>query len=250
MRPLTLLLALIAAVPAAAQQLPPDSVRVYELAEVEVLPRPLNFEVFSQSLARGYPPHLRQAGVGGTVRTDFVVDPDGWPVNVRVLESPDTSLIVPSVRALLLLRFSPARVQGRPVFVRVEQPITWRVDSAAIAAAATASEGPQGLREGEFELAQVEILPRPLNMSEFERAMARHYPELPNPLAQAVSVQVRFLVREDGSVREPRVMHSADPRFDEATLRAVRVLRFTPAMLNGGAVKVWVEQPIQWRPRQ
>lgn len=246
MRLLAVFLGLIAAVPAGAQRLPSDTSRIYELTEVEVLPRPLNFDVFSQSLARGYPPHLRQTGVGGTVQTDFVVDPDGWPVNVRVLESPDTSLNVPTVRALLLLRFSPAQVQGRPVFVRVEQPITWRVDSAAVAA----SQPPVEVREGEYELSQVEVLPRPLNGAEFQRAMARHYPAIPDPPAATVTVQVRFLVREDGSVREPHVTRSADPRFNEATLRVVRVLRFTPALLNGGAVKVWVEQPIQWMPRQ
>jgi TonB family protein len=141
-------------------------------------------------------------------------------------------------------------VQGRPVFARVEQPITWRVDSAAIAAAAAAGERPQGLREGEYELSQVEVLPRLLNASEFQRAMARHHPDIPDHPPEAVAVRVRFLVREDGSVREPSVLHSPDPRFDEATLRVTRVLRFTPALLNGRAVKVWVEQPIHWMPRQ
>lgn len=67
MRPLAVLLALAAAVPCAAQQPSPDSNRVYELHEVEVIPQPQNAFEFRRALGRTYPPHLRDAGVGGTV---------------------------------------------------------------------------------------------------------------------------------------------------------------------------------------
>jgi hypothetical protein len=44
------------------------------------------------------------------------------------------------------------------------------------------------------------------------------------------------------------VTHSTDSRFNEPTLRVIRVLRHRPARLNGRPVKVWVELPIQWTP--
>jgi TonB family protein len=246
MRALAVFLALVATAPAAAQIAPSDTSRIYELAEVEVLPRPQNTSLFTESLAKGYPPYLRAAGVGGTVQMEFIVGPDGWPVNVRALSAPDSGFIIPSIRAVLLLQFSPARVQGRPVFVRVEQPITWRADPAP--EGAERCEHGAHLAEGEYELCEVEELPRPLNPADFRRALTRAYPLDSSQLPVGATVQVRFRVEANGTVSVPSVMRSTDPRFNEATLLVVRALRFRPAKVNGRPVKVWVEQPVQWTP--
>jgi TonB family protein len=245
MRRLPLFLAgLIAAAPAAAQQTPADSARVYELAEVEVLPRPRNAKVFAEALHRAYPQHLRAAGVGGTVQVAFVVGPDGEPRNVRVVSTSDSSFDAPSVQAASLLRFAPAQVQGRPVAVRVEQPITWRVELAA----AAGSTGSVQIGEGEWELNAVEELPSPRNIPTFQMALAREYPVgMVNPPVRA-TVQVRFRLLEDGTVDVPTVTRSTDSRFNDPTLRAIQVLRFSPAKVNGRPVKVWVEQPVEWVP--
>jgi TonB family protein len=244
MRVLAVFLALMAAAPAAAQMAPPDTARIFELTEVEVLPRPRNPGVFTESLAKGYPAHLRAAGVGGTVQVEFIVGPDGWPVNVRVLSSPDSAFIIPSIRAVLLLQFSPAQVQGRPVFVRVEQPITWRTESAAV----DVCEHEAHLAEGEYELCEVEELPRPRNSADFQRVLARNYPLGSDQPAVGAIVQVRFRLEENGMVSVPSVTRSSDSRFNEATLLAVRAMRFRPARLNGRPVKVWIDMPIQWVP--
>ncbi|HYR08713.1 MAG TPA: TonB family protein [Longimicrobium sp.] len=244
MRALAVFLALLAAAPAAAQIAPSDTSRIYELTEVEVLPRPQNTSHFAESLAKGYPPHLRAAGVGGTVQMEFIVGPDGWPVNVRALSFPDSGFIIPSIRAVLLLHFSPAQVAGRPVFVRVEQPITWRADPAP----AEVCEHGAHLGEGEHELCEVEELPRLLNGADFRRAQARAYPLDSGQPAVGATVQVRFRVEENGTVSVPSVTSSTDPRFNDATLLVVRVLRFRPAKVNGRPVKVWVDQPVQWTP--
>jgi TonB family protein len=242
MRQLAVFLALAAAVPAGAQQASPDVARVYELAEVEVLPRPQNAADLLAALHQGYPPHLRQAGVGGTVHVAFVVGPDGHTGDVHVLATPDSSFNTPTMEAVSLLRFTPAQVQGHPVAVRVEQPITWRVEPSAVAA----GEPAEAIAADERELSGVEELPRPLNHRDFERALSREYPREIAP-AEA-TVQVRFRLEPDGTVTAPRVTHSTDSRFDEPTLRAVQVLRFRPARVNGQPVKVWVEMPIQWTP--
>jgi TonB family protein len=248
MRALAVFLALMAAAPAAAQIAPSDTSRIYELTEVEVLPRPLNTSRFTESLVRGYPPHLRAGGVGGTVQMEFIVGPDGWPVNVRALSSPDSGLIIPSIRAVLLLQFTPAQVQGRPVFVRVEQPIIWRADPVQTQGGGERCEHGAHLGEGEYELCEVEELPRPLNGADFQRLLARNYPLGRDDPAVAATVQVRFRLEANGTVSVPRVTRSTDPRFDEATLLVIRTLRFRPARLNGRPVKVWVEQPILWAP--
>jgi TonB family protein len=248
MRVLPLLAALVAAAPAAAQQ-PSVSARVYELNEVEVLPRPQNVAEFTAALRQGYPPHLQQAGVGGTVHLAFVVGADGQPVDVRVVSTPDSAFGVPSTQAISLLRFSPAQVQGRPVAVRVEQPITWRTEAPSpVTVAALAPAVPPSVDKATqgYELEEVEVLPCPLNREFFGRTLAQSYPSVLREDGRAASVQVRLRVEVDGTTSNYTVLATTHPAFADPTLRALPVLRFSPARLNGQPVRVWVELPIEW----
>lgn len=242
MRSLAVLLSLIAAAPAAAQQTPSDSTRLYELHEVEVLPRPQNAGDFTAALAQAYPAHLRDAGVGGTVQVGFVVGPDGEPTEVRVLSSPDTSFDAPSVQAVSLLRFTPAQVQGRPVAVRVEQPITWRAEVPVVAV----SEPPARAKERVWELSEVEELPRPANVGVFQEALAREAARLAEHGTFAGAVQVRFRIETDGTTSNVTVTRADHRALVAPTLRALQVLRFRPARVNGRPVAAWAEQPISW----
>jgi TonB family protein len=256
MRIFPVFLALLAAAPAVAQPASAAAGRVYELTEVEVLPRPQNAAEFMDALRRGYPPPMREAEVGGTVHVSFVVRPNGEPQDVRVLSTPDSSFDAPTVQAVSLLRFTPAQVQGRPVAVRVEQPVTWRVDPAAVAAAdqpvaaapADALDAAAVL-EGDarvYELSQVEALPRVLNERDFQRALRQEHPRVDNHPGRQAVVQVRFRVAVDGSTSQASVTHSTDQRFNMPTLNALRVLRFRPAKVGGRPVNVWVELPVSW----
>jgi TonB family protein len=250
MRHLAVLLALVTASPIVAQQAQGNSTRVYELTEVDVIPRPRNTKVFARALQQGYPRHLHAAGVGGLVQVDFVVGPDGEPRNIRVIQTPDSSFDAPSVQAVSQLRFVPGQLRGRPVAVRVEQPIIWRVGmDEAVDSAASEAVTEAEAEDGVYELAEVTELPRPVNIPDFQRRLDREYPLARDHPPVGATVQVRFQVDENGRVSVPRVLRSSDVRFNDATMRAVRALRFSPAKVNGRPVKVWVEQPIQWAPR-
>jgi TonB family protein len=240
------LLLLTAAVPGTAQRTPSAaSARVYELNEVEVLPRPQNAADFTAALQAGYPSHLRAAGVGGTVQVAFILSPEGQPGDVRVLSTPDSGFNAPTVQAVSMLRFTPAQVQGRAVPVRVEQPITWRVEAAPAAAAAQNPRAPGDSING-YELAEVEELPRPVTSGAFSEALARGYPAHLRAAGVSGTVQVRFRVEPDGSTTHHSITSSTNHDFDEPTLRAIPVLRFRPAKVGGRPVRVWVEQPVQW----
>lgn len=243
------LLFLALAAPSFAQQTPADSTRVYELAEVEVLPRPQNTADFAAALRDGYPPHLRTTGVGGTVQVAFVVGADGVPRDVRVVSTPDSAFNGPTVRAVSVLRFSPAQVQGRAVRVRVEQPITWRAEAAVAAAAAgTAPAEAPGDPENGYSLREVEDLPRLRNEQAFAQALAQAYPPALRDAGVRGTVQVRFRVEPDGTTSNHRITRSTNHEFDDPSLRTLHVMRFSPARIGGRPVRVWVEQPIQWVP--
>jgi protein TonB len=101
----------------------------YELSAVEELPRPTNGADFQRQLARNYPPLLRDAGVTGTVQVRFRVLEDGRVdgESIQITNSTHEQFNDPTMRAVRALRFRPAKVNGRPVKVWVEQPIQWTV---------------------------------------------------------------------------------------------------------------------------
>ncbi|HEX2079779.1 MAG TPA: energy transducer TonB [Longimicrobium sp.] len=250
MRSFLVLLALAAAAPAGAQQVAANTARVYELHEVEVLPRPQNAAEFTAALAQAYPAHLREAGVGGTVQVAFVIGADGTPGEVRVLSTPDSSFSGPTVQAVSLLRFTPAQAGGQPVAVRVEQPITWRAEPPAQVAAADAAVLPDPIVIPDsihiYRADEVDMRPALGDLRDFTMARRRFYPHALRTTGTRATVVARFAVDPHGAPQYVHVRESSDPRFDEATLQAVLRLRFGPARRGGEPVWVWMELPVEW----
>ncbi|HEX2076198.1 MAG TPA: TonB family protein [Longimicrobium sp.] len=106
----------------------PPKESLYELPEVEQLPRPLNRMEVTRWIQRNYPPELRDAGVHGNLQLRFVVDTAGrvesGSIEVTVRSHPEFERV--AIRAVEQTRFSPAMVGQRPVRVRVEQPFVFQ----------------------------------------------------------------------------------------------------------------------------
>lgn len=79
----------------------------------------------SACLVPVHPDILRQAGIEGRVRVAFVVDTTGGvePTSVRVLSSSHRLFERPALAAAARCRFSPGRVAGRLVRVRMQQAV-------------------------------------------------------------------------------------------------------------------------------
>ncbi len=258
-------LLLLARAPALAAQVPADS--VYDLSAVETGPRPVNLGELRNALQRSYPPEKRAAGVGARVQVAFVLGSNGVPRNVAVRRSTDAAFDSVTMAAVSLLRFTPAQVGGKPVPVRLELPIQWMIaDDDPPAGAATSASTSVPLapnpRAAEaradslaamdlprvYSLTEVDPQPRPTNSDALRRELLRRYPNDLHAAGAQATVQVRFVVTERGQVGPARVTHSTDPRFDAATLQAIKVLRFRPGRDRGQAVPTWVELPIFWTP--
>jgi TonB family protein len=112
-------------------RLPPDPAEVstYELSMVEEFPRPTNTPEFSRALTSSYPSALRDERVSGEVQVRFRVLEDGSvdPGSVSIVSSTHEAFNEPSARSVLVLRFRPAYVGGRPVKVWIVLPIAWQV---------------------------------------------------------------------------------------------------------------------------
>jgi TonB family protein len=256
---------LLAASPAAAQDAPPpDSGRVYELAEVETPPRPLNVVDLRTALDAGFPPERLARGAGGTANVSFVVGADGAVRQARVVSSTDAAFDAPSLSALAVLRFSPATVGGTPVATRLELPIEWQAP-APVAQAEHAGEDvvvtPVGVtEEGErvyaisdvvvvgrtYEVTEVDHRPQPRSAADLRHQQVRNRPPGLGERAAHATVQVRFRVNPDGTTDSFTVTRSTDTRYNVPSIEALRALRFFPGKLDGQSVAVWMELPIQW----
>lgn len=257
---------LLAASPAATQDAPsPESGRVYELAEVEAPPRPLNVTDLRAALDAGFPPERLAQGASGTVNVSFVVGADGAVRQARVVSSTDAAFDPPTLSALAVLRFSPATQGGTPVATRVELPIEWQAP-APVAQAEHAGEGVVSragvTQEGErvyamsgvvaevrtYEVSEVDHRPQPRSAADLRHQMVRNQP--PGMGGQAsratATVQVRFRVNPDGTTDSFTVIRSTDTRYDAPSIAALRNLRFFPGKLDGQSVAVWMELPLQW----
>lgn len=247
------------AAPARAQDAAADSARVYELTEVEQPPRPANLAELRHALASTYPAVHLQSGTSGAVLVSFVVAPDGTTHDARVVESTDSAFDAPTVAAVRGLRFEPARLAERAVPVRAQMNIQWQPPrpteaEGTIAGAGVTEQGERVYTMNEvvadggrvYEVAEVEVPPRPINLAAFRRVLERAYPaHLRASRARGV-VHVRMRVDPEGVPHDAHITRSSDPAFNQATLESAVQLRFRPARLNGKPVYVWVLLPIEW----
>jgi periplasmic protein TonB len=66
-----------------------------------------------------YPPNARARGIEGPVIMEILVDAAGSVRQVRVVSGPDTELIEAAQKAIVNLKFNPARLEKRAVAVLV-----------------------------------------------------------------------------------------------------------------------------------
>ena len=89
-----------------------------------VAPVVRNVEEVRRALQRFYPPLLRDAGIGGTVKLWFLIDEEGNVVRTQVQESSgNAGLDEAATRVGDLMRFTPAMNRDRRVRVWVALPI-------------------------------------------------------------------------------------------------------------------------------
>jgi TonB family protein len=93
-----------------------------------VAPRILNRQEVAESLQREYPPSLRDAGIGGTVKVYYYIDAEGKVEDVRIDKSSGhPALDDAALKVARVMRFVPAMNRDEKVPVWVSFPITFAV---------------------------------------------------------------------------------------------------------------------------
>jgi protein TonB len=73
----------------------------------------------AQEIRIPYPPDAKQKGIEGPVVMDILIDSQGRVREARLLQGPDESLNQAALAAVKGFMFKPARVQDKPVAVRI-----------------------------------------------------------------------------------------------------------------------------------
>jgi TonB family protein len=98
--------------------------RVYTVEEVDESPTPVRLLQIVQRRVE-YPQAARDQKIGGTMVVQFVVSPEGRPTNIRVVKAAHPLLNRDVLRAVRQVTLPPARVDGRPVPLRVTLPVNF-----------------------------------------------------------------------------------------------------------------------------
>ena len=96
---------------------------VFEIRDVDTPPVP------TVQLPPVYPMHAKMRGIEGVVELVFTVTREGKVEDIRVKRSEPGDTFVPSaLRTVKRWKFKPGRKNGKPVNVRVSQPLKYRLD--------------------------------------------------------------------------------------------------------------------------
>jgi TonB family protein len=94
-----------------------------------VAPSILNRQEVIEAMAREYPPLLRNAGIGGTIRVYFFIEADGTVGSVQIDQSSGhEGLDAAALSVAEVYQFSPALNRDEAVPVWVSFPITFQVN--------------------------------------------------------------------------------------------------------------------------
>ncbi len=110
-----------------------------------------------------------------------------------------------------------------------------------------AGSGEIGIGTGEGGEGQLARLPQLKNLSDLAAIQKRFYPEKAREDGREAVVVLDIHIDEEGSVTGAEIVQSGDPDFEQAAIRVVKLLRFTPAYVGSRPVAVKMRQAIQFK---
>lgn len=82
------------------------------------------------------------------------------------------------------------------------------------------------------------------------RVLSRVEPRFPQAFVHGVRsaiVVVRCVIGSNGEIRDPEIVTSSFPPFNDAVLTALRQWKFAPGMMHGQAVDTWFELTVRFQ---
>ncbi len=188
-----------------------DSRKLDLLPKLKFQPRPV------------FPFEMRQAGIGGSVLVDFVVDSKGETKNVSAVHFSNPAFAHAAVDAVRKWRFEAGRKDGQSVSSRIQVPVLFEVaENYAVWRVEKLTDPDKLPPEYRWDVAPVPV----------ETAFAV-YPFEALRDGKSAKFSVRFLVETHGRVADCDVSQAPSPEFGQAVRAMFDCWRFTPATKAG-----------------
>jgi TonB family protein len=103
---------------------------------------------------------------------------------------------------------------------------------------------------GDINAPVLSRIPQLLNLSDLRAILQRFYPEQARSEGRQATVVLDLHIDTEGHVQNVDIVRSGGADFDDAAIRAAKLLRFTPAFLGSQRVGVKMRQAIQFKLEQ
>jgi len=90
-----------------------------------------------------YSEEARKARREGTVVLWLIVDIDGTPHQIQVVQSPSPDLVKPAIKAVQQWRFEPSKKDAQPVAVQINVEVSFRLDRSLSSHTESAADPPR-----------------------------------------------------------------------------------------------------------
>jgi len=225
---------------------------VWTLKEPEALKPPVLIAGSCKKPA--YPADSPRENESGIVQLHFLVDPEGNAVMSKIGMSSGYPRLDEAARgALQTCRFQPAMLDGKATSAWAAIDYVWTVSITGEGSLDDPTMGgfyPTRLRLRETP-GTASTSTTPDNRSPHLLLSSCQKPEYPaeaRSAGESGSVQLKFLVDENGEVVENAVERSSGhQRLDETARAALRLCKFEPAMQDGKPRKTWTRVQYEWR---
>ncbi|MCC6549507.1 MAG: energy transducer TonB [Ignavibacteriaceae bacterium] len=208
--------------------------------EADVMPMPEGgIEAIMKNVV--YPKDAAKAGKEGIVFVSTIISEKGVPGALTVEKSADKQLDEAAVAAIRKTRFTPGKIDGKNVRVKITIPVSFKLSKEN----KTVKDEPQKESKSDI-LTEADKMPEIVGgMESLLKAVV--YPESAKRAGIQGKVFVSVVIGENGKIHSTELMKGAHPDLDAAALNAVNKISFIPGEHQGKKVKVKLVIPVQFR---
>ncbi len=195
-----------------------------------------------------YPKEAREKGIQGRVFITFIVEKDGSLTNFKVVRGIGHGCDEEAIRvAKMMPNWEPGKQRGKEVRVQFNLPIKFVLNANAKIVDDTKKVV---FVKGDTEEGSENLLEYPGGKEEVRKFIAENikYPEDARKEKLEGTVFVTIVVREDGSVDNPRIKNGdgISASLDEEAIRVVKLMKFKPYKQNGKPAIAVMTLPIKF----
>jgi TonB family protein len=154
-----------------------------------------------------------RAGIEGEVWVALTVGADGVPYDLKVVRPLPFGLTDKAVETVKSWRFEPGKIKGRPVAMRIEVEVDFRVFRSTIGQVNLVNSA-MGVNPGPYVDAAMARI--------YEQWMKLEPDELRSPFAKKGEAWIQFTIRKDGQAGNSQITApSSDPSLDKVVLECI-----------------------------